>query len=210
MDSREHCEELWDIANGIKDYIDRLPMRDATWEWAETLESWADVLQEEVEDFDESLTFADLCEWTGESQTIEKLQGRLREGTDALAWLNQLYALISAADCGDLLDEEPIVLSQSGALEKLSKLSLDRGIDDELKEIAESLGLAVLSTLVHPDVELGELAEFDERAESDVLGDVLQRFKEKAKSIEATAAPERQLVQPKAHHERAGVSRGEQ
>jgi hypothetical protein len=46
---------------------------------------------------------------------------------------------------------------------------------------------------LHPDVELEEFIEFDERAESDVLSDVLQRFKEKSKAIEATAAPERQL-----------------
>ena len=46
---------------------------------------------------------------------------------------------------------------------------------------------------MHPDLELEELIEIEERAESDVLADVLQRFKEKAKAIEATAAPERQL-----------------
>jgi hypothetical protein len=194
LDTCERCEELWDIANGITDFIDRLPMRHETWEWAETLVSWGDVLEREVDDLDESLTLANVCEWASESETIEKLQGRLREGTDSLAWLNQLYALIGGADREDLLDTEPIVLSQSGALKKISDLSLDRGIDDELKEIAESLGLAVHSSLVHPDVDLEELVEFDEREEDDVLSEVLHRFKEKAKAVEATAAPEPQLA----------------
>jgi len=93
LDSREHCEQLWDIADRMKDYFDRLPMRHETWDWAETLRSWAEVLQEEVDDFDESLTLANVCEWVAESDTIEKLQERLREGTDVLPWLNQLYAL---------------------------------------------------------------------------------------------------------------------
>jgi hypothetical protein len=103
-----------------------------------------------------------VCEWVAESETLENLHGRLREGTDALAWLNQLYALISAADCLDLLETEAIVPSQNGALKKIIDLSEDCGIDDELKEIAESLGLAVRSTLLHPDVELEEFIEFDE------------------------------------------------
>jgi hypothetical protein len=193
LDSRERCEDLWDIANKVKEYIDHLPMRHETWEWAETLASWADVLQVDIDDFDEGLTLADVCTWVAKSETLGNLQGRLREGTDALAWLNQLYALIGVADCVDLLESEPIVPSQSGALKKITDLSLDRDIDDELKEIAESLGLAVRSTLVHPDVELEEFIEFNERAESDVLSDVLQRFKERAKAIEA-AAPLRQIT----------------
>jgi hypothetical protein len=194
LDSREHCEQLWDLADRIKDYIDRLPMRHETWDWAETLASWAEVLQEEVDDFDESLTLANVCEWVAESDTIEKLQERLREGTDVLPWLNQLYALIGTADCVDLLETEAIVPSQSGVLKKITDLSQDRGIDDQLKKIAESLGLAVRSTLVHPEVELEDLIEFEERAEDDVLADVLQHFKEKAKAIEAAAAPEQQFA----------------
>ena len=63
FDSREHCEQLWDLADRIKDYIDRLPMRHETWDWAETLGSWAEALREEVEDFDESLTLANVCQW---------------------------------------------------------------------------------------------------------------------------------------------------
>jgi hypothetical protein len=165
LDSRKHCEQLWDLADGINDYIDRLPMRHETWAWAETLASWAEVLQEEVADFGESLTLANVCEWVAESESVENLQGRLREGTDALAWLNQLYALIGAADCLDLLKTEAIVPSQNGALKKITDLSQDRGIDDELKEIAERLGLAIRSTLLHPNVELEEFIEFDERAE---------------------------------------------
>jgi hypothetical protein len=90
LGSREHCEQLWDIADRIKDYIDRLPMRHETWDWAETLGSWAEVLQEEVDDFDESLTLANVCEWVAESDTIEKLQERLREGTDVLPWLSAI------------------------------------------------------------------------------------------------------------------------
>jgi hypothetical protein len=194
LDSREHCEQLWDLADRIQDYVDRLPMRHETWDWAETLGSWAEALQEEVDDLAESLTLADVCEWIAQSDTIEKLQGRLRESTEVLPWLNQLYALIGAADCDDLFETEAIVPSQSGALKKIDDLSQDRGIDDELKEIAESLGLNVRSTLVHPDVELEEFGELDERAEDDVLADVLQRFKEKAKAIEATAAPEQQAA----------------
>jgi hypothetical protein len=194
LDSREHCEQLWDIADRLNDYIDRLPMRHETWDWAETLLSWVEALQEEIDDLPESLTLADVCKWVAQSDTIEKLQGRLREGTDVLPWLNQLYALIGAADCVDLLETEAIVPSQSGALKKITDLSQDRGIDAELKEIAESLGLTVLSTLVHPDVQLDDFVEFDERAESDVLADVLQRFREKAKAIEAAAAPEQQLA----------------
>jgi hypothetical protein len=193
LDSRERCEELWDIADKIKDYIDRLPMRHESWEWAETLASWAGILQAEVADLDESLTLANVCEWVAQSDIIENLQGRLRKGTDALTWLNQLYALIGA-ECEDVLGSEPIVPSQSGALKRISDLSLDRGIDDELKEIAESLGVAVRSTLLHPDIQLEEFIEFNERWESDVLSDVLPRFKEKAKAIEATAVPQRPLA----------------
>jgi hypothetical protein len=118
LDSRERCDDLWDIANKVKEYFDRLPVRHETWEWVETLASWAGILQEEADSFNESLTLADVC--------------------------------------------------TRSALKKITDLSLDRGIEDELKEIAESLGLGVRSTLVHPDVVLEEFIEFDERVESDV------------------------------------------
>ena len=188
LDSRELCEELWDLTNGVEAFTNRLPKRDEAWDWVEVLASWAAILQKKVDDLEDSWTLVHLCEFVAENQTIEKLQERLREGTDAITWLNQLYALMSSADCMDLLELQPIIPSQSGAFKKDTELSRDTGIDEELKDIAESLGIAIRNSLLDPRI---ELEGFTERTEEEVLSGVLQRFKDKSKAIEAAAAPDR-------------------
>ncbi len=89
---------------------------------------------------------------------------------------------------------EQIIPCQDGTFKNRTEWSQDIGIDGELKDIGESLGLAIRGALLDLRVELEEFIELEERTQDEVLLDVLQRFKGRAKTFDAGPVPERPLA----------------
>ncbi|MRS03071.1 hypothetical protein EG832_07595 [bacterium] len=96
-----------------------------------------------------------------------------------------MHALISKAGRIELLDKFRLIPSQSGALKKLNELRQDNGIDEELKDIAESLGLMTRDDLLDRRMRQAELLELKPKTEGEVLLETLQALKDKIKTFNA-------------------------
>ena len=189
----ELCCDLWDIAVRINDLSGRLPQRDAATVWAANLTSWATFLSELPEQLPESFTLQKLCKQVSTWGNVVDLGKQLKEGTDPIEWLNQLHALISKADQRSLFDQDRLISSQSGTLKKITDLSRDPGIDEELKDIAESLDITVRDDLLNQRMCMAELLELKIKSAADVLMSAVQKLKDKAKSVDA---PFRRIAVP--------------
>lgn len=179
------CCALWDMAKQIKGAPERLPRRNEAQVWAYNLTSWAPFLSEPVGQFSESLTLQKLCKQVSTWGTVAEVGKQLDEAVDPIEWLNQLHTLISKAGHIELFEEERLVPSQSGALKKIVELRRDPGIDEDLKDIAENLGLPVRNDLLDIRMRHKELLELQRKTEDEVLTITLQKFKDQAKSMDA-------------------------
>ena len=180
----ELCHDLWDIASQIKSISEQLPCRDEALIWAENLRSWTSLLVKPGEHLNESLTIERICEKVAAWGTVTDIKKQLTEAADPIEWLNQLHANISKAGLIGMFEKLRLVPSQSGNLKKISELRQDAGIDEELKEIAESLGLPTRSDLLSRQMKLKELLELKPMTEGEVLSAALQKFKDKAKAVD--------------------------
>ncbi|BAU49573.1 histidine kinase [Sulfurifustis variabilis] len=181
----EACCDLWDLTAEVKDALGQLPRRDEAHTWADNLKSWAPFLPEAVEQLSESLTLQKLCEQVSAWGTVEEVGKQLGEAVDPIAWLNQLHTLISKTSHVELFEQARLIPSQGGALKKITELRRDSGIDEELKDIAESLGLPTRDDLLDQRMRLKEFLELQPKTEGEVLTAAAQALKDKAKSVDA-------------------------
>jgi hypothetical protein len=116
------------------------------------------------------------------------------EAVDPVEWLNQLHTLISKAGTTVLFERAHLIPSQSGALKKITELRRDPGIDEELKNIAESLGLPVKDDLLDRRMRLKEQEDLTPKTQDEVLTAAIQRLKDMAKS--GVALPKLEVPEP--------------
>jgi hypothetical protein len=180
------CCDLWDIATQVKGAAGRLPQRHEARIWADNLKSWAPFLSEDVSQLSESLTLAKLCEQVSKWGTVTDVGEQLDEAADPLEWLNQLHKLISRAGHIELFDQLRLIPSQSGTLKKMTELRRDSGIDEELKDIAESLGMPTRDDLLDRRMRQKEFLDLRPKTEGEVLAATVQKLKDKTKSVDAT------------------------
>lgn len=180
------CCDLWDMAAQVKGATERLPQRHEAHIWADNLTSWAPFLSEPVSQLSESLTLTKLCEQVSKWGTVADVGTQLDEAADPMEWLNQLHTLISKAGHIELFEQARLIPSQGGALKKITELRRDPGIDEELKDIAESLGLPTRDDLLDRRMRLKEFLELTPKTEGEVLTATIQKLKDKAKSVDAT------------------------
>lgn len=180
----ELCYDLWDIAAQLKSISGQLPRRDEAPVWADNLRSWAPNLVKSVEQLNESLTIEKICERVAAWETVTEIKKQLTETADTIEWLNQLHSHISKAGMIGLFEKLRLIPSQSGTLRKISELRQDPGIDEDIKDIAESLGLPMRGDLIDRKMKLKELLELKPMSEGEVLSAALQKFKDKAKTVD--------------------------
>jgi hypothetical protein len=180
-DTHALCGDLWDLAKQLSALSHRVPRRDEAHVWADTLTSWAFFLQQPVEHLAESLTLAKLCERVAASETAAELAKQLASGADAIEWLNELHVFIGKANRTELFEQARLIPSQSGALKKITELRRDPGIDEDLKDIAESLGVGIRAELLDRRMRLRELLDLQPKTQGEVVTAAVQKFKERAK-----------------------------
>jgi len=176
------CLDFWDVVADVKHMAERLPRRDQAEIWTENLTAWAGFLQQPPENLDESLTLVKLCEWVTTWGFTEGVREKLEEGLDPIEWLNGLYSLINKAELIQLFEQMRLIPSQSGVLKKITELRCDPGIDEDLKDIAQSLELPIRDGLLHHMVSLNELPEVQSRPQDEILTVAIQKLKEKVNS----------------------------
>lgn len=182
-DDSELCLDLWDIAIQIENISKQLPRRDETIVWVDNLKSWAPFLREPFEKLGESLTLEKVCEKVATWSSVAEVRNQLSQQIDHLEWLNQLHALISKAGRTELFEKLRLIPSQSGALKKLNELRKDNGIDEELKDIAERLGLTTRDDLLDRRMRQTELLDLKPKMEGEVLSEAMQELKAKVKTF---------------------------
>jgi hypothetical protein len=180
----ELCYGLWDLASQVIGISGRLPRRDESNIWADNLASWKPFLSENIEQLSESLTLKKFCEQVSAWGTIEEIRKQLGDEVDPIEWLNKLHTLISKADDIGLFEQLRLIPNQNGELKKITELRRDQCINEELKDIAKSLGLPTLNELLDHRMELKVLLELQPKTQGEVLAAAIQKLKDKAKTFD--------------------------
>lgn len=178
----ELCSDLWDIAVQINSMTGQLPRRDDILAWSENQQSWLSLLSKYGEQQREILTIEKICERVAIWGSVAEIKKQLTESSDPIAWLNQLHLHINKVSLTGLFDKLRLIPSQSGDLKKLNELRQDQGIDEELKDIAQCLGLKTRDELLDLRIQLTTFLEIKPKMESEVLSEALQCLKAKIKS----------------------------
>lgn len=185
----EGIEALWDLLDGITDFRGKLPRRNESVGWCDSVESWASILECKVTDFEEIIDGSKLAAYVDENSKsdnpkygqCENLQILLREDVSAVEWLNQLCKFLGQYGFGDLNRTRSIILDQAGYLDQLDKLHRDQGISEELKDIADLLEWNIREEL--RDTRLTALQEETGAGDWDndyVVGELVRRFHDRA------------------------------
>ena len=78
---------------------------------------------------------------------MSRLNSVLKQGISGIQWLDQVLSFLRDNEFDVALNQCSIALNQEGDLCKFSDLHPDRGIDEELKDIAHLLDWHVRSEL---------------------------------------------------------------
>ena len=177
---------LWDLLDGLEEIRDTLPRRNEAIGWRRNVKSWADVYEDDpMSLFDEAMDgqklASDIDEKTRDEDfgRVEDLQGLLRENIDAVEWLDQLHDFFNENELREAVREYHIVLDQDGYLDELSNLHRDKGIDEELKDIAELLDWNIRQKL--RDKQLSSLTDEVGKGDWDneyVVGELIKKLQE--------------------------------
>ena len=149
-------DEIWDLANGLKEAQKHLPIKAEVDHWSGNLSGWAALVDQKTESLDEAFGISRLTRLVTELSDIAQLTTALGNELDAFQWLKNLYRLLFEANQTDLFDEQTILPDQKGKFRCRNKLRLDRRsaehaddpIDSALKDISEGLGACVRGRLL--------------------------------------------------------------
>ena len=141
----ESVPRLWDLLSDWKGREEVLPRRDESIGWRNALESWARVSRLGPLSFQEASDggkLANLVHDASYDRSVSSVTHRinrlqLKDGVDAVAWLDRLIAFLIDNGLHGAVRNRRIVPSQAGFLRKLTLLNRDMGIDEKLKDIAD-------------------------------------------------------------------------
>ena len=182
----ENHENLWDLLNDVKHFQKKLPIRKETLGWGYTIDSWATILEREPTDFDEAIDGSKLAgHIENGADDLDGLKDLLNENTCEVEWLNQLHQFLIDDGVDDVNKERSLVLDQGGNLDNLDNLYRDDVIDDELKDIADNLGLQCRLYLRDRRLTaLGDHVGRGNRANEDVLREINDKLQELANNVD--------------------------
>lgn len=172
---------MWVLVSGLSNSLRKLATREVAQDWQGIYHSWAAIQRQSIENYEECITLKKLVKIISGLKNVKTLQAELIADTDTIDWLNQVYELILKTGKTNLFDEMELLPDQTGAFHSRSQLFRDSGVDDQLKNIADRLGLNVRASLLDSRVRLG--AEHDllpQRTEREVLTEALEKLKGKA------------------------------
>ena len=158
-------EALWDLLSGLTCVREKLPRRNESVGWCNSIESWAGILDCKVTDLEEVNDGRKLAAYIEENSRdtgqeygqVENLQALLREDVAAMDWLNQFCGFLKDCRLDEVIRNRLIIPNQAGFLVKLSELHRDQAIPEELKEIAALLEWEIREELRH--TQLAAIAE---------------------------------------------------
>ena len=186
----EKVEALWDLLSRLKAFRTRLPKRKEVVGWNKTVKSWASLNNCSPTDFngviDASLLARHIEKVARSSEdetngSLENLQNALVEGVCATGWLDEALTFLSDGEHAEEVNNRYIILDQSGCLDRLANLFVDDDIDEELKNIADGIGLDLREKL--RDKRLTSFGSEDGKGvkgNQDVVKEVIDELRERA------------------------------
>ena len=177
-------EPLWDLLNDWQGWNDRLPRRNEAIGWYNAVESWTTVVN-----FSGSIDGKKLASHVDEvslDPTVDPKTHRisnleLRDETSVINWLNRLIDFLENNGLSEVVDQYCIVPSQEEFLRDSQRLHRDAGIDDVLKDIAESLEWRIRCDLRNTQLNsLSEKVGKGDMERSYVVNELLQRLRDRA------------------------------
>lgn len=135
-DEPEGVERLWELAADIAEIKDKLPRASEAKGWREAANSWADIHQCSPAELEETIDGRKLALLAQATGTLDGLRVCLADETKPAEWLNGLHHFLKNYGFAELLRSLCIVPDQTGRFQELMQLHRDRGIPEELKNIA--------------------------------------------------------------------------
>ncbi|MDB6109418.1 MAG: histidine kinase, partial [Pedosphaera sp.] len=179
--------DLWQVTERLLKAADLLPRLQDQPAWDNSVNSWVPFL-ETPDSLKEIWTVDRLAGLLEGLQSITGVIAALAKETAPLAWINQVHALICKAEAFDSFRQRSLIPNECGHLTPVGKLHRDGNIDQELKEIADLLGLSVRARLVHPEVKTPEvLAELNALSEDQVLSEIIELTRQRVRENPSAA-----------------------
>lgn len=108
-------------------------------------------------------------------ESLVKLEAELVESTKALEWLNSYYNLIHTDEnsLNDVInDKYAVIPNQNGIFKKRSELKLDKGIEEELKNVLLILGVDTRDYLLHSEAYTGQNIKYIPKEQEDIINEI--------------------------------------
>ena len=191
IDHASHRDRLWDLMSSWRDAPARLPCRDHLPSWSRNLSNWAALLDVTLPDMDEAFTTVAVAQLVSDAGNLDDLQQQLTD-RDSLHWLIGMLRLLQDAGDTRLFDTHNLLPSQGGRLRRRADLRRDKGISDELKDIAEAFDLDIRNELLNTHVNIDAIAGLlVPESEPELLDKLLARVNEECAdgAIHSSHAP---------------------
>lgn len=193
----EGIETLWDLLHDWSGCDIKLPRRDEAIGWYKAIESWAEVLECEVEIIGGSI------DGNGVARSVHNLSHnpsdnthrvsnlkKIKEGISVINWLDRLLGFLQNHGLSEVVDKYNIVPNQAGLLRPSSNLFRDIGVDEELKNIAELLGWHVRRELrANQLTSLAEEAGAGDRNSKNIVESLIKMLQERVSQVISSQNP---------------------
>ena len=170
---------LWDLLNDWQADSEMLPRQDEVVGWWNAVESWAKICDRQVTSFDEVVNGEKLALRVQKSQHVSRLT--LKEGICEINWLDQLINFLKNIKLSEVIHKYRVVPSQEGLLYTPLQLYRDKGIAEELKNIAEWLGWCIRSQLCDAGISaLDDQTGMEDWSSEKIVGTLVKMLQERA------------------------------
>lgn len=174
--------DIWKLASDFSELSSLLPPEESVEYWEQVLNEWALTLECDPNELEGSLDIGGIAELVSSSTTIEQLKTRLVDDANESEFLNDLFRLLSDANLEDRFDELCLLPNQNGDLCTREGLFIGQDVSDDLKNIAERMGLAGRSEFLSASIDEKQLQRLlSGKTESELLSESVAELKRRAK-----------------------------
>jgi hypothetical protein len=173
-------QTVWTLISSLRLAEARLPVSEESLVWFRNLARWESISGET--NFPEAIGIRELAERVDKCSTLTDFGATLNDHVDSMEWLNTFYVLILKNEQRPLFDDFELLPAQTLALRSRNSLSIDGGIDETLKDLADKLGLGIRSRLLHSGVKEEGVRALVSQAvtQEEVLQDLLAHLRKQA------------------------------
>ncbi len=178
-------DELWRLLHELSDSDGTLVEEGTAASWERNVRGWATVVGVSPDSMQEGVTPEKCARTLAGFGSLDRLKETLRSGCDPVDWCNRLFGFLIQAGQATLFDNLALLPDQEGSFRRRKELSLDTGIDEELKDIGELLELPIRSRLLHKDVAASPVSKLlQERKQGEVMNEIGGHLRSQAQSGE--------------------------